>query len=475
MATPDPVLRGQYFNEPLLRFAENGQDIDPRRGIDRFGPKALNSNRHKKEIRLGFIGSADSIQRACLWIQENAKGVKGDDLHHPFPGFMPDRGFFCQLSMDGFWQEQLARRDIASILDIRNQNARFEECLKLIESKLKLLSEKDPPPDYVVLALPQQIFDECSVVQISRSNMMRNLRRAFKAVAMKYRIPTQIILEKTYNPDVSEKSSFLTSSHPAEIAWEFFTALYYKTCDSPWGPIGLAPDTCYIGTGFYRPLAAESSILQTSIVQAFDEHGDGLILRGPDFSWDPFLEGTKSPHLPEDHAARIVELILDRYQSELKRTPKRVVLHKSSRFFPPERQGFEAALQNKVSRYDLLALNSNQSRVRLLPVNKYPPLRGTFFSLGEVDYLYTTGYISELGRFQGRHVPSPVEIADHVGFDTSRDQLIREVLILTKMNWNSSKVGGQLPITLRFSQRVGDIMREIPSDREPLTNFKFYI
>jgi hypothetical protein len=36
-------------------------------------------------------------------------------------------------------------------------------------------------------------------------------------------------------------------------------------------------------------------------------------------------------------------------------------------------------------------------------------------------------------------------------------------------------LGGLLPITIKFSGLVGEIMREIPADREPLPQFKFYI
>jgi hypothetical protein len=73
------------------------------------------------------------------------------------------------------------------------------------------------------------------------------------------------------------------------------------------------------------------------------------------------------------------------------------------------------------------------------------------------------------------HVPSPLLISDHVGQDTPRETLLREVLMLTKMNWNSAHLGGLLPITVRFARLVGDIMREIPADRDPLPQFKFYI
>jgi hypothetical protein len=53
--------------------------------------------------------------------------------------------------------------------------------------------------------------------------------------------------------------------------------------------------------------------------------------------------------------------------------------------------------------------------------------------------------------------------------------LLTEILALTKMNWNGANYGGLLPITLRFARLVGDILREIPPECEPLPQFKFYM
>jgi hypothetical protein len=209
------------------------------------------------------------------------------------------------------------------------------------------------------------------------------------------------------------------------------------------------------------------------LVQAFDENGEGLVLRGQNFVWDSDREGTRTPHLCEEDAHRLIDWSLRRYAEEIGHLPRRVVIHKSSRFWPAERRGFEGALKASVQQYDLLAL-APQSDVRLLPESQYPPLRGTRFTVDDIDFLYTTGYISELNRFFGMHVPAPLLVADHVGYDTPRETLLREVLILTKMNSNSANFAGLMPITLRFSRLVGDIMREIPADREPLPNFKFY-
>jgi len=148
--------------------------------------------------------------------------------------------------------------------------------------------------------------------------------------------------------------------------------------------------------------------------------------------------------------------------------------HKTSRYWPGERDGFRDAIESHVARYDLMALDA-QSNVRLITTSSYPPLRGTRFTIGDLDYLYTTGYIAALNEFHGVHVPAPVQVADPIGQDTPRETLLREVLALTKLNWNSAALGGLLPITIKFSRLVGEIMREIPPDRDPLPQFKYYI
>ena len=64
-------------------------------------------------------------------------------------------------------------------------------------------------------------------------------------------------------------------------------------------------------------------------------------------------------------------------------------------------------MEARVRRYDLMALEP-QSTVRLITASKYPPLRGTCFNVGELDYLYTTGYIAALNEFHGMHGAGPV-------------------------------------------------------------------
>jgi len=209
--------------------------------------------------------------------------------------------------------------------------------------------------------------------------------------------------------------------------------------------------------------------MRTSVAQAFDEHGNGLVLRGQDFSWDkPDL----TPHLDEEKARNLVELVLKRYEDEMKQKPIRVVIHKTSKFWPEEGAGFQKALKD-VRQFDLVAVRPT-NEVRLLRAGKYPPLRGTRFSVGGMQFLYTTGFIPALKAYPHGHVPSPLQIEHHMG-DSTIETILKEILVLTKMNWNSASFASLLPITLKFAMRVGEIMREIPSTREPLPQFKYYM
>ncbi len=215
-------------------------------------------------------------------------------------------------------------------------------------------------------------------------------------------------------------------------------------------------------------------MMRTSVAQAFDENGEGLVLRGHSFNWDEDKQG-KSPHLSAELSEQLVNLVFEKYKNQRGgQLPRRVVIHKSSRFEQDERSGFEKAL-SQVSQYDLVSLVP-VSYARLIRLGQYPPLRGTRFTIGETTYMYTTGYLYSRGEYPHGHVPSPLQITDHVG-DTPLRELAIELMVLTKMNWNSANFSGLMPITLRFSRLVGDILKECQDsdDPGPQPQYKYYM
>lgn len=460
----------KFLSEPALLFCGGREHLSQQHGILRFGPRSLDMVRHPLQVRMGFVGSGNSIASARSWIESCTQGVAGTEDLLDFPGFDGDRGYFTKLSFDHGLEECITTHELNDLKGHRLKRDRFQATVDLVSEKVRLLAQRDHPPDYVVLALPDAILAESRVVDFVDPDLgavHRDLRRALKAKLMAHRLPTQILLQRVAEAQPGARDV----DHKSRCAWNFFTGLYFKTGGIPWAPSGLREGTCYVGISFYRPLGDKTGRIRTSVAQAFDEHGQGIVLRGQDFAWDQQQFG-KSPHLDRELAYALVEMVLRRYAAEMKRAPARVVIHKTSRFWEDERQGFMDALRS-VRHIDLLAVSPSSS-VRLVRAGQYPPLRATRFRVGDLSYLYTTGFISALGRYPHGHVPSPLQVADHIG-DTDLDQLLWEILVLSKMNWNSAGFAGLMPITIRFSRLVGDIMREIPADEEPEPQFRYYI
>lgn len=465
------TMRATLYDEPALEFACARLHLSPKLGLTVFGPRSLDQrDRHPDTIRLGFVGSGASMASAKTWISSCSDGVSGEGKFEDFPGFTSDLGYFSQIAIADSLSETITSSEIRRVSKPHLRKDRFDLALELIDDKLRLLAERDQPPDCVVLAFPDSLLEHCKVVEFTHPQLgrvHRDFRRAVKSIAMKYRLPTQILLQRTSEALPTSR----TVDHKSRCAWNFFTSLYFKAGGIPWSPHDLTPGTCHVGISFHRRNSSDDRSYFTSTAQAFDEHGEGLVLRGQDFVWDEDRLG-RSPHLSRDSAAELVELTLTRYRDEMKQPPNRVVVHKSSRFWPDEREGFEDAL-SAVHSYDLLAL-SPVSDIRLIRDGKYPVFRGTHLELGAQHLFYTTGFIPCLNTFPHGHVPSPLMVFEHHG-DSDIRNLLREVLALTKMNWNTASFAGLLPITLRFSHVVGQIMTEISTERTPLPQFKFYV
>ena len=256
-----PQLRCKYFREPLLRFASGKEHVDPKTGLARWGPLSYDPmKRHPNRVRIGFLGTSETIERAEQWISVNASGVPGDEKHPDFPGCAADRGFHTALDFNRDWNEPMTQTDIRDVLQPHARKDKFDALLNAIEAKFQLFDRKDFKPDYVVIALPESLSNYFTVEYHDKTIGMihRDLRRAIKARLMKYKIPTQLIDEKTI--------AFEDDDHPAKIAWNFFTGLYFKAGGTPWGPTGLH-------TGYL--LYGHSLLSRTRLKKSIDVHEPG--------------------------------------------------------------------------------------------------------------------------------------------------------------------------------------------------------
>ena len=141
-----------------------------------------------------------------------------------------------------------------------------------------------------------------------------------------------------------------------------------------------------------------------------------------------------------------------------------------------DRAFFQKAIeQSEIEIADFIWM-PRRSPVRLFRNGVYPPLRGTAMRLDdEQAILYTRGSVDFFRTYPGLYVPNPLVLHAQRRDTPDWSLLLKETLALTKMNWNSANMAGLMPITLRFSRLVGDVLREVPADREPQPKYKFYM
>src|SRR5262249_55245578 len=56
-----PTISTEWFEEPQILFADGSMHCDPKVGIPLYGPRSLGTGRHKREIHVGIIGTAEGI------------------------------------------------------------------------------------------------------------------------------------------------------------------------------------------------------------------------------------------------------------------------------------------------------------------------------------------------------------------------------------------------------------------------------
>jgi len=501
------TFKSIFIEEPLLTFGNGKQYVDPKKGLLAYGP-CLYDNRRAiaSAIRLGIIGTKETIDACKQWIQKcqgeiPAKKVDSN-LFQAFPGFT--KIFGCELRVLNECIELIIRDEVKAVLDIADYHQRVKNAAKLFTNKLSNYLGREPRPHVVVCALPQEIIDSCSTTKqgdfaarvkltrrereiidiirdhrktgqqtlvpfqedIERTFEASNLRRLIKAEAMMLNIPTQLARPRTFKTDSSDS----TLQDDATRAWNFSVAVYYKAEGYPWKLANMENGTCYIGVSFYKDPRYPKGNMKSSVAQVFTHTGEGLVLKGSRTVIDVV---TGSPHLTEAGSYQLMIDALKEYDNQMHQLPRRLVIHKTSRYKPEELDGFRKASQ-KIPLKDFVTIETRGIRF-MRRKGIYPPLRGTVVQIGTNDYiLYTKGYSRYLSTYPGLRVPTPIEVVEHHG-DASLETICQEIFSLTKMNWNSADLCIRDPITLYYASEVGKILAYVPEEVIPRPEYRFYM
>lgn len=509
----EPGFETLHITEPKLVFGGGTAFVDPKIGIDLYGPFDLTSS--EKTIRVAIVGTGHTIALAMSMLQNceskiapglNSKGKPFDSILFPhFPGNTLDTGFRCQFVTDSSMHRTMREADLQLALKTTDDRERLKAITQLFVTECEALSDVEPTPHVVLLALPEIIHKEfgpsgaLSKDQIKLTDAERiklrlqqesertgqqilsgifaevdkpadnspdgfwNLHHALKAHCMKFDFPVQFIWESTLDGSGTTQDS-------ASVAWNLSAALYYKAGNLPWQIQSMPDNTCFVGISFYKENPLSNAHMQTSLAQVFGA-GDGLVLKGQRAVVEKKRD--RRPHLTEEGAYDILKRAIELYTGVNRQAPKRVVVHKTSKFWPEEQAGMKRALDG-IYYYDFIALNETPS-FRFMRLGHKPPLRGTAIILEPRRYLlYTVGYIPYFKEYPGMRTPRPLEIMEHIG-DASPYDICREIMGLTKLNWNSCAFFNSSPITISFARSVGKILTEFTGSGAIKNRYRFYM
>ena len=508
-----PSFDSGIISEPLLSFGGQHHHVDPKTGLALYGPYSLKGQRRPPvtSIRIGIVGPPAMIADTELWLEACQGRLSNDGsmpfLYPHFPGFNGEHPFQCELMFGETWNETILNLDQA--LREPNFYERIKQIIRRYVGAIEVLAGRQPSPDVIICCIPQQVIDLCTIKisktgeakRIKRSLVEKkalkkaesgqlflfkemdptmgieeegheNLRRGLKAEVMQYDIPTQLVWPRTLNLiDEQNNSSKYRAQDIATRAWNFITALYHKAGGSPWRLAEIDPGVCFVGVSFFKEVLEQNPMMRTSMAQTFTAAGDGYVLRGNSFEWDVSMG--VSPHLNRNGAASLMRDVLDLYKKQNRGSlPSRIVVHKSSRFWDSELEGFKDACEI-VPRKDFVALGGRN--IQFYRIGDYPPIRGTFVKFSETNHLlYTTGYIPYLRTYPGARVPKPLEILEHHG-DSPWNIILQEIMALTKMNWNTADFSCSDPVTIAFSRRIGQILAELPEELPLNQEYRFYM
>ena len=88
--------------------------------------------------------------------------------------------------------------------------------------------------------------------------------------------------------------------------------------------------------------------------------------------------------------------------------------------------------------------------------------------------LYTRGSVWYYQTYTGLYIPQPIELRI-VRAEESPSFIAREILGMTKMNWNNTQFDGKYPVTLGCARKVGEIMKYLEENDSPQIRYGFYM
>lgn len=496
------------FDEPCLEFGYQQRLEDPHDGLSIFGPYDLGRSGKPTSINWGLVATPEGQHQCADWVRRlqmpvypgnNKRGVPLDPQLWPvFPGF--EAAFECTFSPDPTWYKELDDKKLIELCWNLDSKKRAYDAVEEYLSAIRLTEKKDEEFDVIICVLPDFVRQTCrpnatiadgTGIKVSKREQRArasgqtdmfeqydpsvycysdDFRRQLKARCMEHKVPIQLIQQSTITPRAPGEKAL--TSPPSDVAWNLSTSIYYKAGGKPWKLASARPGVCYIGIAFRQSDPTSNSRTACCAAQMFLDSGDGVVFLGDSGAW--YSPEKRQFHLSEEAARRLLSGVLKEYAALDGQPLTEIFLHCRSGIWEDEYRGYQAACPAGVK---LVAVRVKKEfeGLKVFRNGSYPVVRGSFWRLSDTTgYLFASGMVPRLRTYPGVEAPVPLRIdVQHGPADVT--QVARDILALTKLNYNACKIGDSEPVTVGFSDAVGEILVSNPTVAYRSPKFKFYI
>ena len=470
-----PQVPSFKFDEPEMLFDvsdKNHTSINQLKGLQRYAPIDYSfETTPKPPIRIAILTPAQQIDNIISHLNNlNTKySAKSGEMFLPnYEGFYET--YKRALIIPNKNDTQLCRMyDETATCKINT-----ETFINNIKSQIDFFQTKLSDFDVLVIYIPK------SFAKFREDNAYDpdfNLHDAIKLYGTNKGVKIQFIEERS-----------LDAYDKCKVMWALSTSLYAKASGVLWHPVVLDDETAFVGISYAK---SNTKGICIGCSQLFDSTGTGirLILKKLD---DPQYIG-KNPYMKRDEARTTISKLREEYNKcDPVARLRRIVIHKTTPFTDQEIAGFTEALEG-IEDIELLQIQGYSpyraikyfiKEGKVLP-NSFPLERGTTIKLSDDSFLlWTHGCVvgDDIGNYKyntyykgGRGIPIPVLVKRFYG-KASGDTLVKEILMLTKMNWNSGdNLYKNMPVTLDFAKTLSRMSKQKEALYNKSYDFRYFM
>jgi hypothetical protein len=464
-----------WLPEPKLAFHPervSDRDIHPLRGLLRFGP--YSAGLVPDPIRVATICPAGESERLFAFVRAlntTSKPTERTQYLPEWPGFqrvfglhMRGAGRGCHIELDQQLDSDmeasqsphvvLAERLLRAVQNLDARRSEFDVLFIYIPQRWAAGFTGGPSDDF-------------------------DLHDHTKAATAARRLPVQLLRE----------DKALAYRDLASVMWRIGLALYVKAGGIPWKLADADEDTAYIGLSYaVRPVDSKRPRFVTCCSQVFDAEGAGLEFVAYDAHEVEVQRD--NPFLSRTEMFRVMTRSMDLYRRRhAGRSPRRVMVHKTTEFKPEEMDGAMEAL-HLCEAVDLVQVVEDvgwrgvridrRTGVATGKPTAFPVSRGSVIGISAREaLLWTHGDVQGIGDrnsyFQGgRSTPRPLRLVRHAGHGPW-DDTCWAALSLAKMNWNNAALYDPLPVTMSYAKVLARVVKRMTGLGTTPYQFRFFM